>query len=58
MNQTNPWKAWAANEATQLNNNITWDGSTLALNLANGLPSNFWTKHLQAIDPCVIQRTC
>jgi hypothetical protein len=55
---TNPWRAWATDQAAQPNNNINASGSTLSLDLTNGLPTNFWSTYLKAIDPCVIQRTC
>ena len=58
MGRTNPWNAWATSEAGQPNNNISYSGGTLALNIAAGLPSNFWATNLQAINSCVIQRTC
>jgi hypothetical protein len=55
---TNPWIGWASGQTSRPNNNIDSGGGTLSLKLGAGLPANFWASHLQAVDPCVIKRTC
>lgn len=58
MGAPNPWREWAEIEVTTPNNHISYDGSTLSLDLGGGLPTSFWTNNLRVIDPCVIKRTC
>jgi hypothetical protein len=54
----NPWTVYAEQEQPNPDSNITGDGGFYFFHVGWGVSGSWLVAHLQAIDPCVIQRTC
>ena len=54
----NPWIAYAQQEQAHADSNITGGGRSYVFHVGSGVSRSWLVAHLQAIDPCVIQRTC